>query len=475
TIYQIVSDRRGRVYVGSPEGFARLSLRADGIADVVPLTRGDELPADASDYASYLDSRGRVFLATTAGLAVVDPEAEEETPRNPRPLLLETARSTAKGTRLTDGTTLAHDDSGVTFALTLLDYAADPPPLYQTWLEGLESGPGSFTSERAIRFTSLPAGDYVFHASGLDHRGVVSAPVALRFRVGRSPLRTPLAYAIYALAAVLFVGGAVRVHEAALVRKNRALENLVEARTREVTYARDEALAGNRAKSAFLASMSHELRTPLSAIIGYAEMLQEDLEKEAPEAAADLGKIEAAARHQLQLVSEILDLSKVEAGKVELDLDDVNLDSLIEDAATSVAPLVEKNGNRLVVDVPERLGVLRVDALRLRQILLNLLSNASKFTKEGTITLSGRVEGGEVVLAVKDTGIGVTQEQLSRLFKPFTQADAAVAARYGGTGLGLTIAKSFCELMGGSISVASEPGKGSTFTVRLPRSNAADS
>jgi len=171
-------------------------------------------------------------------------------------------------------------------------------------------------------------------------------------------------------------------------------------------------------------------------------------------------------------VNEILDLSKVEAGKVELDLDDVNLDSLIEDAATSVAPLVEKNGNRLVVDVPERLGVLRVDALRLRQILLNLLSNASKFTKEGTITLSGRVEGDVVVLAVKDTGIGVTKEQLSRLFKPFTQADAAVAARYGGTGLGLTIAKSFCELMGGSISVASEPGKGSTFTVRLPRSAA---
>jgi len=468
-VFQIVQDLGGRVFVGTSSGFVRLALRDDGSADLTPLSRGDELPGNVAGAGSLLDSRGRVWLSTTTGLAVLDPAAEEETPRKPRPLLLERAASTARGTRLLPGTTLRHDDSGVAFEVSLLDFGGDRPPQYRLQLGGLDAEAGAWSEERTLRWTALPPGSYTFRAWGRDHRGVVAGPVELPFYVRRSPLRTPVAYTFYALAAAFLVAATIRLREATLRRMNRALEAQVDARTRELTFARDEALTGSRTKSAFLANMSHELRTPLSAIIGYAELLREDLAETAPRAATDLHRIETAARHQLHLVNEILDLSKIEAGKVELNRTDLDLDALVHEVASTVAPLLEKGKNRLVLDVPEPLGRAHLDALRVKQILLNLLSNASKFTENGTVTLAGRSEGNDVVLCVSDTGIGMTAEQVGRLFKPFTQADAATAARYGGTGLGLTIAKGLSEILGGSLSARAALGKGATFTVRLPR------
>jgi signal transduction histidine kinase len=258
---------------------------------------------------------------------------------------------------------------------------------------------------------------------------------------------------------------------------------LLEERTRQLELAKDAAEAANTAKSGFLANMSHELRTPLNAIIGYSEMLMEEAEElDAETLVPDLDKIRTSGRHLLGLINDLLDLSKIEAGKMDLHLETFEVTQLVDGVAATVRPLIDKNHNTLAVRVEPHTGEMQADLTRVRQILLNLLSNASKFTTEGEITLSARRERGTpaelpgpgqgpgewLVFAVRDSGIGLGPEQLRRLFRPFTQADATTTRRYGGTGLGLTITRHFCEIMGGTVAVESEVGRGSTFTVRLP-------
>jgi PAS domain S-box-containing protein len=237
----------------------------------------------------------------------------------------------------------------------------------------------------------------------------------------------------------------------------------------ELLQARHAAEAANETKSRFLASTSHELRTPLNAIIGYSEMLQEQAEEEGhPGYVPDLAKIHSAGKHLLAVINDILDLSKIEAGKMELYLESFELRPVLDDVATTVRPLVEQHGNRFELHAPADLGAMRADATRVRQVLLNLLSNASKFTDHGLIHLAVERDGTEVLFRVRDTGIGMTPEQLEKLFQAFTQAEASTASKYGGTGLGLAISRRFCQMMGGDVTVESTPGAGSTFTVRLP-------
>ncbi|MBL8328364.1 MAG: hypothetical protein JNJ71_05900 [Rubrivivax sp.] len=238
--------------------------------------------------------------------------------------------------------------------------------------------------------------------------------------------------------------------------------------------ARDDAVAANAAKSAFLAMMSHELRTPLNAVIGYSEMLKEELAEDGvtDTTMADLDKIKSAGKHLLELINSVLDLSKIEAGKIELEIGTVSVQQLVDYAASTVHPLIEPNGNRLVVQVPPDIGQVDSDATRLRQVLLNLLSNAAKFTRQGVITLTARREQApgqleQLVFDVQDTGIGLTAEQQSRLFQAFVQADTSTTREYGGTGLGLVICRRLCQLMGGDVTVSSVPGQGSCFTARV--------
>lgn len=242
----------------------------------------------------------------------------------------------------------------------------------------------------------------------------------------------------------------------------------------ELLAARRAAETASEAKSQFLAAMSHELRTPLNAIIGYSEMLQEDAaDAEQSAFIPDLQRIHSAGRHLLTLINDVLDLSKIEAGRMELHLQTFDLGQTIDDVATTIQPLVAKNDNDLVVEADGGVGMMHSDQTRVRQVLLNLLSNACKFTERGTITLQAvrtpAADGEEwVTIRVHDTGIGMTPDQLGRVFHAFAQAEASTASKYGGTGLGLAISRRFCQMMGGEITVESEVGSGTTFIVRLP-------
>ena len=249
---------------------------------------------------------------------------------------------------------------------------------------------------------------------------------------------------------------------------------VIESALQSALQANEAAKQASQAKSAFLANMSHELRTPLNAILGYSEMLAEDATAAGhADIVPDLQKIQTAGKHLLGLINDVLDLSKIEAGKMRLYLETFEVKSVVDEAAGTARPLLEKNGNRLELHLPEGLGSIREDVTKVRQVLLNLLSNAAKFTKDGLVTLDVRrevgVAGNWVYFRVADTGIGMTPEQTARLFEAFGQADAGTTKKYGGTGLGLAITRKLCHLMGGEIAVESEPGRGTTFTVRLPR------
>jgi signal transduction histidine kinase len=256
----------------------------------------------------------------------------------------------------------------------------------------------------------------------------------------------------------------------------RGTNHRMEEQRRHVEHALELAEEANRAKSSFLANMSHELRTPLNAIIGYAELLEED--SAAEHQRADLQKIHRSGKHLLGLINDVLDLSKIEAGKFELRIESFELKEFVDQVVSTMHPMMSKNRNRFVLQAEESPRQFRGDSTRLRQVLLNLLSNAAKFTHAGEVRLRIRGGGaeapGSVIFEICDTGIGMSPPQLAKLFTPFVQADSATTRRYGGTGLGLAISRRLCEMMGGDIAVRSDLGKGTCFTVTLPAEPASE-
>jgi two-component system, sensor histidine kinase and response regulator len=254
-----------------------------------------------------------------------------------------------------------------------------------------------------------------------------------------------------------------------------SLQEQVKNRTMQLSAALEASEAASQAKSLFLANMSHELRTPLNAIIGYSEILEEEVQDgntSSENLLPDLSKIHFSARHLLGIINNILDVSKIEAGKMELNLQDVDLNPIIAEAVSAIKPVIKKNHNDLKIRIPKQNSILYTDSFKVRQILINLLDNANKFTEKGTITLTVNYscrDGEDLIsFSVSDTGIGIAPQQVELIFQAFSQVDFSHTRKYGGTGLGLTIVRQFCRLLGGEIYVSSELGKGSTFTVELP-------
>lgn len=269
------------------------------------------------------------------------------------------------------------------------------------------------------------------------------------------------------------VGELARTFDVMHLRINEYVKKI-----KKETEERIDAQSANKVKSDFMANMSHELRTPLNAIIGYCQLLIESMDEKDPQTLDDLSKIESSGKHLLNLIDNILDLSKIESGKVEVDYSCSNFKDVISEVSKSIYPkLLEKN-NKMEINIDPRITSAYFDVTKVKQILLNLLSNASKFTRDGKIIIdSYPVNKGNTlfyVIEVSDTGIGMDAEQCSKVFRPYTQADSSTTREYGGTGLGLTISKQYCEMMGGSIEVSSTPGQGSTFTVLIPMLGESD-
>ena len=287
---------------------------------------------------------------------------------------------------------------------------------------------------------------------------------------------TVVGFLIYLLEMEIITGSQVPyllimpfVYSVFVKRSNEYKDRIDYVKTEELKILREQAQNASKAKSDFLANMSHELRTPLNAILGYSEMLMEEAEDDELESyAADLAKIQSSGEHLLTLINDILDLSKIEAGKMDLHIEEFEFVKHLAQIEATAKPLVEKNGNKFILENNATFEKLKNDQTKLRQILFNMLSNAAKFTKEGSVTLSINTIEKDVRFAVIDTGIGMNEKQLGKVFDEFTQAEASTAKDYGGTGLGLPISKKMTEMMGGKMEVESEEGKGTTFSITIP-------
>ncbi len=505
-IFSILDDGRGNLWMSCNKGVfrverARLEARAAG--GTAPLRCVGFGVADgmrnrecngANSPTGFRGRDGRLWFPTIEGLVAVDPAHLSVNHVAPHPVLEEVRVDGVSRDPLTP--LVVRGGAGrVDFQYTAPSFRESSRVTFHVRLEGVDPAPIDVGTRRTATYTNLGPGTYVLRVAAANEDGVMGAEEA-RFSLEVEPRfrQTVWFWLLVSAAAVGLAVSAYRVRVSRLTARQEALERLVAQRTASVTEekeraeaalaeaerqrvlaqaARAEAEEANRQKSAFLAATSHELRTPLNAIIGYSEMLGEEaVERGLFELSPDVDRIRAAGKHLLALLDDILDLERLEAGRLELAPETFALAPFLEGVAATVRPLVERNGNDLAVVGLDGAGVLTADPRRLRQVLLNLLGNAAKFTDRGVVELSAAREGTgveeRVVLRVRDTGIGMTPEQVARLFRPFVQADATISSRYGGSGLGLVITRRLCRMMGGDVLVESVPGRGSVFTVTLP-------
>ncbi len=484
TIYQIRKDARGAIYVSHNKGVSRLTPRYDdtngGLAgyDVNTFTTEDGLPAnEGNGGVSFVDAKGRIWIGTVGGAAMFDPS--QEIPRQPQSrLYIERAFVGDKPTVFGAAQTLSHDQNHISFEYALLSYVHEDGTRYRTQLVGLEKEPGVWTNDAKRDFASLPAGDYTFNVWARDYSGNITGPVAVSFIIKPPLTRTWGAYALYVAVLGGFAIAVVRLRTSSLRRRNEWLKGRVSERTRELAEkvealreSEQRAYTYAQGKSQFLANMSHEIRTPINGVIGMTSLLLDTPLTQEQRERAEL--VKRSGDILLTIINDILDFSKIEAGKLELESIDFELNAAIEDVLELVAGKAQSKDLELSSlienDVPSSL---KGDPIRLRQILINLVDNAIKFTERGGISVHAQLveasdESVVVRFEVRDSGIGIKPEDLDDLFTAFTQADSSTTRRYGGTGLGLTIAKQLVELMHGEIGAESsgvaQVGTGSTF------------
>ncbi len=498
-IYAILEDNLNYLWFSCNQGIFRV-----GREDLNALVRGKRPRVSSTffDTSDGMRSRecnggtqpsawkgadGRLWFATIEGAVSVDPaHLEMQTP--PPTVLLKSVRINGENVDFTNPRSLPPSRGDMEFEYTGLSFIAPERVRFSYKLTGFDNDWIDAGTRRTAFYTKVPPGRYTFVVQAINRDGLWS-----RNGVSFTFVLRPAFYQtrwFYGICIVGFVGLGVgiyllrlrvlkvREHQLVQLVDERTLELKKEVNERrqaqeEAMEARIQAESANRTKSEFLANMSHELRTPLNAIIGYSELLQEEVYTISPEkTVADLKKIRAAGKHLLELINEILDFAKLEAGKMGISREVFDVRTLVEDVAVMVQPLAEKNQNKLFVHCPPDLGVMNADPLKVRQILFNLLSNACKFTDRGEINFGSERQnhaGKEwICFRIKDTGIGIAPDQVSRLFQPFSQADSSTSRKYGGTGLGLTISQQFAQLMGGNITVESVPGEGSTFSLKIP-------
>ena len=481
---RLVFDNDGRLYLFGQHGVVRLTPNAAAPDDLSRFRAerfglDDGLPTLEFNRGAFVDDQGRIWAATSEGAVLYDPR-EETAVHAPRPFRLLSARVDGTQKQLLDNAVLDADENNLAFDFSLLSFQRDKLTRYRTELTGLDEPITEWTPDNSQVFRRLPAGNYAFHAYARDGFGVEAEPISMRFSIRLPPWRRWWAIVLYVLAAVALSATISRWRIERIRRASKVLEQTVKERTaslvvanRQLEEARKIAEAATQSKSVFLANMSHEIRTPMNAVLGFAGL---GLRLGVTAKAHDyFRKINNAGQNLLNILNDILDFSKIEAGKLALE----TVPFALSDVLSHVTDLFtlkasEKNLEFVVGTAPGVPDHFVGDPLRLGQVLLNLVNNAIKFTQAGFVQLyvehvQDASRAGKTVLrfSVEDSGIGMSGEQMERLFQPFPQADHSTTRTFGGTGLGLTISQRLVAQMGGVISVTSHRGAGSCFRFEI--------
>lgn len=457
--YGVAIGDQGRIWLGTARGLG--CLDGDDPSTFRMLGAEDRIVSPECDENAILVEPGRVWIGTPSGLLSHDPMPLARHP-DLRPPLLLSARSGRRSLDLLEpAPELAREFNELEVRFMVPNYQVKDTISYAARLSGVDSDWVRLDTPY-LRYAGIPAGPHMLELCAVTRQGDPGPVTRFQFRVRPAWWERWWVRALGALGLAGLVGLAVKLRQASLERRNRELME-------EVARQTSAPLAASRAKSAFLANMSHELRTPLNAILLYSELLQEDTKDPALSGLRkDAVKIQGAGRHLLSLIDDILDMSKIEAGHMRMDFRDFELQPFFEDLDATVRPLVEKNRNRFDIEAqgaPERF---HSDPTRLRQILVNLLSNSAKFTTDGRVQVKVWAEDGHLMASVQDNGIGMSPEQQKVVFDEFVQADEITTRKFGGTGLGLTLVKKFTDLLGGTVSLESASGVGTTFILRVP-------